>query len=104
MHRCLIDASRMCVVWLISICCSWESLKTQQILGYTFVLIGNIIYYEIVKFDWLEIKKGKFDPVNKSEKQAFDQENKSAITEDVKAIPAVIHIQEFNEENKLLKK
>lgn len=102
MHRCLIDASRMCVVWLISICCSWESLKTQQILGYTFVLIGNIIYYEIVKFDWLENKKEKFDPINQSEKQALDKENKS--TGDIKAIPAVIHIQEFNEENKLLKK
>ena len=47
MHRCLIDASRMCVVWLISICCGWEHFKMQQSLGYVFVLMGNLIYYEV---------------------------------------------------------
>ena len=47
MHRCLIDASRMCVVWLISICCGWEHFKTQQSFGYIFVLLGNLIYYEV---------------------------------------------------------
>lgn len=47
MHRCLIDASRMCVVWLFSICCGWEHFKLQQTLGYMFVLLGNMIYYEV---------------------------------------------------------
>jgi hypothetical protein len=47
MHRCLIDASRMCVVWLISICCGWEHFKFQQSCGYIFVLLGNLIYYEV---------------------------------------------------------
>jgi hypothetical protein len=93
----------MCVVWLISICCNWESFKTQQVLGYTFVLIGNIIYYEILKFDWFEMKKDNFDPVNQSEKQALDIENKSKVPGEVKKIPAVVYTQDFNEENKLLK-
>lgn len=47
MHRCLIDASRMCVVWLVCIICKWEDLKTQQALGYLFVLLGNLVYYEV---------------------------------------------------------
>jgi hypothetical protein len=47
MHRCLVDASRMCVVWLISICCGWEHFKLQQICGYVCVMIGNLIYYQV---------------------------------------------------------
>ncbi len=47
MHRCLIDASRMCVIWLFSICCGWEYFKFQQSIGYLSVLIGNLIYYEV---------------------------------------------------------
>lgn len=105
MHRCLIDASRMCVVWLISLCCNWESLKTQQVLGYTFVLIGNLVYYEIVKFDLFEKEIEKFSHYDQAEKQALDIENKGLPTEDLKKLPAM-HSQfslDFNEENKLLK-
>jgi uncharacterized membrane protein len=47
MHRCLIDASRMLIVWLFSILSKWEQFKVQQAIGYTFVLIGNIVYYEV---------------------------------------------------------
>lgn len=50
MHRCLIDASRMLVVWLISILSKWEQFKVQQAFGYTFVLIGNLIYYEVKNY------------------------------------------------------
>jgi hypothetical protein len=49
MHRCLIDASRMCVVWCISIFCGWEHFKLQQSAGYLCVIIGNLIYYQIMK-------------------------------------------------------
>jgi hypothetical protein len=107
MHRCLIDASRMCVVWIISICCNWESFKTQQILGYTFVLIGNIIYYEILKFDWLDTKNDKFSPVDPNEKQAlYIEKNAECTDHEGKKTPA-LHLQftqDFTEENKLLKK
>jgi len=47
MHRCLIDASRMLVVWLLSIVSKWEQFKLQQAIGYFFVLVGNLIYYEV---------------------------------------------------------
>jgi hypothetical protein len=50
MHRCLIDASRMCFVWFISLCCNWENFKIQQAIGYACVLIGNLVYYEIIAF------------------------------------------------------
>lgn len=48
MHRCLVDASRMCIVWFISMCCSWESFKGIQALGYGLILIGNLFYYELI--------------------------------------------------------
>jgi hypothetical protein len=47
MHRCLIDASRMCIVWVVSLCCGWENFKIQQCSGYVFVMLGNLIYYEV---------------------------------------------------------
>ena len=50
MHRCLIDASRMCVIWLISIFCGWEKFKYQQAVGYFIVIIWNIIYYKVRTF------------------------------------------------------
>jgi len=53
MHRCLIDASRMLVVWLISIVSKWEQFKIQQAIGYTFVLFGSLIYYEVKIFEYL---------------------------------------------------
>jgi len=49
MHRCLIDASRMCVVWLISILMGWEHFKFQQAIGYATVILGNLIYYQVNK-------------------------------------------------------
>jgi hypothetical protein len=50
MHRCLVDASRMCIVWLISIASGWEIFKPQQAMGYLFVMVGNLIYYEVELF------------------------------------------------------
>lgn len=47
MHRCLVDASRMCFVWFISIASGWEHFKIQQGIGYLCVMLGNLIYYEV---------------------------------------------------------
>lgn len=47
MHRCLVDASRMCIVWLVSIIIGWETFKAQQALGYSLVMFGNLIYYKV---------------------------------------------------------
>lgn len=47
MHRCLIDASRMCVVWLICILSGWEHFKLQQAIGYATVILGNLLYYQV---------------------------------------------------------
>ena len=51
MHRCLIDASRMCIVWIVSICCNWENFKIQQACGYVLIIIGNLVYYEIITLE-----------------------------------------------------
>lgn len=47
MHRCLIDASRMCVVWVISLVCKWEHFNGIQSLGYLIILTGNLFYFEV---------------------------------------------------------
>lgn len=49
MHRCLIDASRMLIVWFASILMKWEIFKIQQAIGYFFILMGNVIFYEVNK-------------------------------------------------------
>jgi len=48
MHRCLIDSSRMCIIWFIAICCSWENFTLLQSLGYFMVVLGNLVFYEII--------------------------------------------------------
>jgi hypothetical protein len=47
MHRSLIDACRMCVVWLFSLASGWEKFHIQQSIGYLFVILGNLIYNEV---------------------------------------------------------
>lgn len=47
MHRCLIDASRMLVVWFASIIMNWEHFKVSQGIGYFLVMLGNLIYYDV---------------------------------------------------------
>lgn len=47
MHRCLVDASRMCIVWIISMCCGWESFQVIQAWGYMLIILGNLLYSEI---------------------------------------------------------
>lgn len=51
MHRCLVDSSRMCVIWLIAVCCNWEKFTGYQALGYVFIVCGNLLYYEIIKLE-----------------------------------------------------
>jgi len=48
MHRCLIDASRMCVVWVISIVYGWEHFCYIQGIGYLIILVGNLLYFEVI--------------------------------------------------------
>lgn len=47
MHRCLIDASRMCVVWLFSVANRWEHFMFQQAVGYLIIIAGNLLYYQV---------------------------------------------------------
>ena len=47
MHRCLVDASRMCIVWAISIICKWEQFNIYQGIGYMSILFGSLIYSEV---------------------------------------------------------
>jgi hypothetical protein len=47
MQRSLIDACRMCVVWIFSLISGWEKFHIQQFIGYLFVILGNLIYNEV---------------------------------------------------------
>jgi hypothetical protein len=68
-------------------------------------MMGNLIYYEIVKFDLFEKQIEKFTNYDQYEKQALDIESKANSAEDLKKIPAMHSqfSQDFTEENKLLK-
>lgn len=96
MHRCLVDASRMCIVWFVSMCCNWESFKTNQAMGYLLIIVGNLLYYGIIslgaekkennekpmKLD-LEEDNNEDDEINKDKKEKAentDDLNSTAIT------------------------
>lgn len=51
MHRCLIDSSRMCIIWILAVCCYWEQFTGFQAFGYTLIVAGNLLYYEIISLD-----------------------------------------------------
>lgn len=53
MHRCLIDSSRMCIIWILAVCCYWEEFTGFQAFGYTLIVFGNLLYYEIVSLEKL---------------------------------------------------
>ena len=50
MHRCLICASRMCVVWIFCIASGWESIRLMQVIGYTLIVFGNLIYNQVINY------------------------------------------------------
>jgi hypothetical protein len=81
MHRCLIDASRMCIVWLISIFSGWEIFKPQQALGYLFVMVGNLVYYEVNR-NVIQII-GKKLLKHKEEKTLKEEENGQLIKDNL---------------------
>ncbi len=63
MNRCLIDASRMCIVCFASIIYGWEDFQSKQCIGYFIIFIGNLIYYEvkIISIRYLNLKiKSKY--------------------------------------------
>jgi hypothetical protein len=69
MHRCLIDSSRMCIVWAIAVCCQWEMFTCYQAIGYSLIMVGNLLYYSIISIDkYFELpedqKKGDYDIIS----------------------------------------
>ena len=83
MHRCLVDASRMCIVWFISMCCSWETFKSTQALGYGMIMIGNILYYDIlIKTPEIKLKADpEEDTIAIKENKQRDERNTSFTSE-----------------------
>jgi len=72
MHRCLVDASRMCIVWMVSMCCSWESFKGNQAFGYGLILLGNLLYYELIlKTDYSFLLENNIE--NKQKKRSSSE-------------------------------
>jgi hypothetical protein len=76
MHRCLVDASRMCIVWLVSMCCSWESFQSNQALGYTLILAGNLLYYGVIGLGSMDkpTEEEGFEKL-KNKEEHIDKEN-----------------------------
>ena len=47
--RTLLDIARIFLVWVVSYLLKWEGFGKMTMLGFLFVLVGNLIYAEILK-------------------------------------------------------
>ena len=59
--RSLLDSARMVVVWAFELAVGWSSFSWIQVLGFVFVLSGNLVYNAVVKCpclnDYDEVQK-----------------------------------------------
>lgn len=77
MHRCIIDSLRMIIIWGIAQICSWENFSAIQALGYSFVLLGNLFFNNII------VKKSESEKMENEEKEKIiegNEDNKSNIS------------------------
>lgn len=47
-QRCTIDTSRTLIIWIISLSLGWECFLYGQMIGFIVLVIGTLIYNEIV--------------------------------------------------------
>lgn len=56
-HRTTIDASRVVLVWLVSLLLKWEDFDWLQLGGFIILLIGTAIFNEIIRFPFFKYDK-----------------------------------------------
>ena len=48
MHRVVITAGRPLCIWIVAYCLSWEGFIWLQFVGYFIIVIGMLLYYEVI--------------------------------------------------------
>lgn len=76
MHRCIIDSLRMIIIWVIAQICSWENFSAIQALGYSFVLLGNLFFNNIIA------KKEEYEKIDLDENAKINETNESSENND----------------------
>jgi UPF0716 family protein affecting phage T7 exclusion len=51
--RSTIDTSRTVLIWIFSIFVGWEIFLWLQLIGFFFLVLGTLVYNEILKIPWL---------------------------------------------------
>lgn len=77
--RSTIDTSRTVVIWVFSIFVGWEDFIPLQLFGFFLLVVGTLIYNEILKPPWLGLResiedKKKFMALMKQRKDSEESE------------------------------
>jgi len=74
-QRSTIDTSRTLLIWLISLMIGWENFYWQQLIGFLLLVMGTLVYNEIVILPW--------EPFSKNTKvNILKREGKKSITKE----------------------
>jgi len=65
-HRTTIDATRVFLVWIVSLILKWERFQYLQLIGFVVLLAGTSIFNEIIKIPWLRPPEQNSSNVNDS--------------------------------------
>ena len=68
--RSTIDTSRTLIIWFFSIFIGWEVFIPLQLVGFFLLVVGTLIYNEILKIPWFGFKQSIED-----KKEYMDQRN-----------------------------
>jgi hypothetical protein len=47
-HRMVLDSIRTMVIWVFSLAVGWQSFAALQVVGFTILLLGTLVYNELL--------------------------------------------------------
>lgn len=47
-HRMVLDSIRTMVIWIFSLAVGWQSFAALQVVGFTILLVGTLVYNELL--------------------------------------------------------
>lgn len=59
--RSTIDTSRTVVIWVFSILVGWEDFIPLQLAGFFLMVVGTLVYNEVLKTDWMGLRQSMED-------------------------------------------
>eukprot|EP00026_Physarum_polycephalum_P008817 Phypoly_transcript_08918.p1 GENE.Phypoly_transcript_08918~~Phypoly_transcript_08918.p1 ORF type:complete len:380 (+),score=54.06 Phypoly_transcript_08918:171-1310(+) len=61
-HRTTIDATRVVLVWVVSLVVKWETFEYLQLIGFIILVLGTAIFNEIIKLPYIVYPPKKETP------------------------------------------